>query len=347
MREGVRLDPSRDGEVGSGSRRRMRTVTAAADGGSFAEDVRRGLASPAKYLLPKYFYDDLGSLLFASICLLPEYYLTRVETQILATHAVEVLALLPSPLRLIELGSGESQKTRLLIEAILERQAELQYVPIDISPGALARASEQLLQEQPRLRVDALAGDYGECLRVLAAERGPEPDGPASLALFLGSTLGNLDPGEQSALLRSVREVLAEGDGLLIGVDWKKPAAELIPAYDDALGVTAAFNLNVLLRINRELGANFDLASFRHLARYDERLGRIEMHLVSRRPQAVTIGALDLEVSFAEGESIHTESSYRFDAEALATRAASAGFVVARTWFDQRRRFASSLLLAV
>ena len=327
-------------------RSRIRRLPSAAAGDTFAADVRRGLTSATKQLLPKYFYDDLGSLLFASICLLPEYYLTRVETEILAAHAGEVLSLLPEPLRLIELGSGESQKTRLLIAAILERQQDLRYLPIDISPGALERASEQLLQQQPRLRIDALAGDYLQCLQLLAREGAGEREESASLVLFLGSTLGNLDPGDQSVLLRSVREVLAKGDGLLIGVDWKKPAAELIPAYDDALGVTAAFNLNLLLRINRELGANFDLGSFRHLARYDERLGRIEMHLVSRRPQAVTIGALGLEVSFAEGESIHTESSYRFDAEDLAARAASAGFVVARTWFDRQRRFASSLLLA-
>jgi dimethylhistidine N-methyltransferase len=318
-----------------------------ADGDSFGEDVRRGLSSPAKFLLPKYFYDDLGSLLFASICLLPEYYLTRVESEILAAHGGEVLAELPSPLRLIELGSGESQKTRLLISAILDRQPGLQYVPIDISPGALERASEQLLQAHPRLRVDALAGEYRACLRVLAAEGPAMRGGATTLVLFLGSTLGNLDPGEQTSLLRSVREVLRPGDGMLLGVDWKKPAAELLPAYDDALGVTAAFNLNLLLRINRELGGAFDLAAFQHLARYDEERSRIEMHLVSRRAQLVTIEALRMEVPFAAGESVHTESSYRFDGDDLAARAAGAGFALARTWFDDRRRFASVLLLAV
>lgn len=346
MREtAIPLRGGDDVEVAAPRQSLRRVSSSTGDG--FGEDVRRGLSSPAKSLLPKYFYDDLGSLLFASICLLPEYYLTRVETEILAGHAGEVVAELRAPLRLIELGSGESQKTRLLISAILDRQRSLRYVPIDISPGALERASEQLLQEEPRLRVDALAGEYEACLRVLAGERRTVPGDGSSLVLFLGSTLGNLDPDQQTGLLRAVRMVLQPGDGMLLGVDWKKPAAELLPAYDDALGVTAAFNLNLLLRINRELGGDFDLGGFQHVARYDEERSRIEMHLVSRRAQVVTIRELGMEVAFAAGEGIHTESSYRFDGDDLAARAAGGGFRLARTWFDERRRFASVLLLAV
>ncbi len=328
------------------ARFQLRRADAPAGVPTFADDVRRGLTSSPKFLLPRYFYDDMGSLLFAAICLLPEYYLTRVETAILAAHAGDVVATLPSPLRLIELGSGESEKTRLLIDAILARQGRLEYVPVDISESALVRAGEQLVRDYSDLDVDALAGEYAPGLQRLAADRGRR-DAAASLVLFLGSTLGNLDRAEQGELMASVRRILAPGDGFLVGVDWKKPAAELVPAYDDALGVTAAFNLNLLLRINRELGADFDLGAFRHLARYDEERSRIEMHLVSRSAQQVTIGALGLTVAFEEGESIHTESSYRFDADDLAALAAHGGFALRRTWFDDRRRFASALFVAV
>ncbi len=248
-------------------------------------------------------------------------------------------------MRLIELGSGESEKTRLLIDAILARQDRLAYVPVDISESALVRAGEQLVRDYPDLDVKALAGEYAPGLQRLASERSRRD--AANLVLFLGSTLGNLDPAEQRELVASVRRILAPGDGFLLGVDWKKPAAELVPAYDDALGVTAAFNLNLLLRINRELGADFDLGAFRHLARYDDERSRIEMHLVSRRKQEVTIRALGLTVAFEDGESIHTESSYRFDADDLAALAAHGGFALRRTWFDDRRRFASALFVAV
>ena len=324
------------------------------DGGqrpTFAEDVRQGLTSSPKVLQPKYFYDELGSLLFATICALPEYYVFRAELEILRASAGEVAAWLPGPIRVIELGSGDARKTRLLLDAILGRQGGLDYLPIDVSRTALEQSSEELLSAYPNLRVTAWVGDYREALRTIREEsQGPSSRFKHTLVLFLGSTLGNLEPGERTELLRSVRSMLKPGDAFLVGVDLKKPEEVLIPAYDDPLGVTAAFNLNVLARINRELGGGFDLRSFRHRARYDSRLGRIEMHLQSLRSQAVPIrnaGPAGLEVQFEEGETIHTESSYKFDPEQIAALAAEAGMELRRSWFDRARQFSSNLLVAL
>ncbi len=328
---------------------------AGSTGGSFAEDVRRGLTADPKFLLAKYFYDELGSRLFEAITALPEYYVTRAETEILAAHAAEMAAAVAGPLRLVELGSGDARKTRLLIGALLARQETLEYLPIDVSESALERSGEELAAEHPGLRVTGYVADYRDALAALAAPAtalggAPEAE-PArrarTLILFLGSTLGNLNPDDQLALFREVRAVLAPGDGFLLGTDLRKPLAELIPAYDDALGVTAAFDLNLLLRINRELGGDFDLAAFRHLARYDERDHRIEMHLESRIPQRVRIAALDLEIELAAGETIWTESSYKFSLEQVAHLGSESGFHLARTWTDAGRRFGSHLLLAI
>ena len=218
-----------------------------------------------KVLYPKYFYDELGSLLFEAITALPEYYPTRAEAEILRAHAGEIAAALGGPVWLLELGSGDGQKTRLLIEALLARQGTLEYVPVDISESAVEASSRSLLFSYPELRITAYVGEYQAALR-------SDPGGAASppgrtLVLFLGSTLGNLDPEERRALLRDVRALLDPGEGFLLGVDLKKSESVLLPAYDDALGVTAAFNLNLLVRINRELGGEFDLAAFRHRAR--------------------------------------------------------------------------------
>jgi L-histidine N-alpha-methyltransferase len=313
--------------------------------GSFSEDVRKGLTAVPKTLPPKHFYDALGSRLFEAICELPEYYLTRAETEIFERRAGEIAAALDGRLRLVELGSGDAQKTRLLIEALLARQGELDYLPIDISRSAIELSGDRLLGAYPELRVTAYVAEYQAALRSLRRE--PLPPGVTrTLVLFLGSTIGNLGPAERADLLRDIRALLRRGDGLLVGTDLKKEEEILLAAYDDPLGVTAAFNLNLLARINRELGGAVDLSTFRHRARYDREEGRIEMHLESRRDQTVPIRGLGLEIGFAQGETIHTESSYKFDADQIKELAARTGFELRRTWTDAARRFGSHLLVA-
>ena len=328
-------------------RLRLRRLEAG-PGPGFGDDVRAGLTASPKILQPKYFYDHLGSMLFGAICALPEYPVFRAEMEILRARAGEIAAWLPGPVRIVELGSGDARKTRLLIDAMLVRQGGLDYIPIDVSRSALEQSSEELLSAYPNLRVTAWVADYRDALRTLAEESkaGLNARYKHTLILFLGSTLGNLDPAGRVGMLRSIRELLSPGDAFLLGVDLKKPEDEMILAYDDPLGVTAAFNLNLLARINRELGGNFDLRSFRHLARYDRELGRIEMHLESVRSQTVAIRALDLEVAFAAGETIHTESSYKFDPEQVEALAEEAGMELRRSWFDRARRFSSNFLVA-
>lgn len=311
---------------------------------SLAGDVRSGLGSSPKSLPPRWFYDALGSALFSAICNLPEYYVTRTEESILQANRAEIVAAIGGPVSLIELGSGDSRKTRLLIEAIIERQGALEYLPIDIDPTVLESTARQLLVEFPTLAVNALCTDFFDAAAALRAA--PAPPGVRNAVLFLGSTIGNLDETEAIAMLSSLRSALGPGDVLFLGADMKKPRAVLEPAYDDALGVTAAFNLNLLQRINRELGADFRIARFAHLAFYDEARGRIEMHLVSREAQRVRIAALDLEVTFEEGETLHTESSYKYDAEQIERIAAATGFAIARTWTDPQRWFTDALLVA-
>ncbi len=323
-------------------------------GPSFADDVRHGLTHSPKFLLAKYFYDDLGSRLFEAITALPEYYVTRAEAEILHAHAAEIAASVAGPVRLVELGSGDGRKTRLLLEALLARQGSLDYLPIDVSDSALERSGEELAAQYPGLRVTGYVADYRDALAALAREahesdktHAADASGTRTFVLFLGSTLGNLNLGDQEALVRAVRAMLAPGDGFLLGTDLRKPLDELLPAYDDAVGVTAAFNRNLLFRINRELGGTFDLRAFRHLVRYDEEAHRIEMHLETRIAQRVRLGALDLEIDLAPGETIWTENSYKFSTEQIAQLAAEAGFRLAHTWTDANRRFGSNLLLAV
>jgi L-histidine N-alpha-methyltransferase len=312
----------------------------------FAQDVQAGLLARPKSLAPRYFYDDLGSQLFEAICLLPEYYLTRAESEILRNHSDEIVSSVEGPVRLIELGSGSADKTRYLIEALLAKQPELHYLPIDISDVALDRSSAVLLHTYPRLRITAYAADYFTALRALAETGVTEREGKRTLALFLGSNIGNFNPDEALAFLSEIRKMLNPEDGLLVGADLKKPAELLVPAYDDALGVTSAFNRNLLARINRELDADFDISKFEHQAIYDERLGRVESHLVSLAAQTVLVKALDLEVRFEPGETIHTENSYKFDIEQLGELARKSGFCLTKTWFDGARRYSFNLLAA-
>jgi dimethylhistidine N-methyltransferase len=308
---------------------------------SFADDVRRGLSSTPKFLLPQYFYDALGSALFGAICELPEYYVTRCETEILTERAAEIARAFGDNVRVAELGSGLAIKTSILLGALLERQKELEFVAVDVDAGVIESSARVLTQRYPRLTVTGVCGDFRDPASIL----GPYVDGSRrNVVLFLGSSIGNLDRDAAAEMLRRLRSVLSRGDLLLLGADRKKSAAILEPAYDDPLGVTAAFNLNVLGRINRELDGTFDLASFQHRAFYNEQEGRVEMHLVSRIDQSVR--AAGEEFAFAAGESIHTENSYKYDDADLARLAAGGGFTVERQWNDSRGWF-TDLLLAV
>jgi len=333
------------------ARLRLHRLDTADARAAFARDVSDGLGKSPKQLFPKYFYDELGSLLFDAICLLPEYYLTRAENDILARHAAEIVATAAAttapddaPLSLLELGSGSATKTRRIIEALLARQTELLYLPVDISVSALEASAQALLQSYPALRIEAYAGDYDAALARLQGER--ESHGRRLLVLFLGSNIGNFDRDGARQFLLALRRMLRDGDALLLGADVKKDRATLEAAYDDALGLTAAFNLNQLVRLNREFDADFDLRAFRHVAVYRETAGRVEIYIESRRAQVVSLPKLDLRISFAEGERIHTENSYKYSPEELDALAAHTGFACTRRWTDAAGRFSSNLFVA-
>ncbi|HEX9407186.1 MAG TPA: L-histidine N(alpha)-methyltransferase [Thermoanaerobaculia bacterium] len=304
---------------------------------SFADDVRHGLTQPQKQLQPWYFYDALGSALFAAICELPEYYLTRAETEILKRHGAEIARAFGAPDRIIELGSGDGRKTRLLFQAIT---SAFTYVPIDVDASVLDSMSRELRTTFPALRVEAICADYREIASLI-------PAAPKTVVLFLGSSIGNLDPSSAAAMLRDVATVLTCGDALFLGADLQKPREIVEPAYNDSLGVTASFNLNLLARINRELGGHFELAAFEHRAFLNETESRMEMHLVSRRRHSVTIDALRMEVDFEAGETIHTENSYKYSESDLQTLAREGGFEIEQVWTDSRGWFADLLLVRV
>ena len=345
--------------------RRIHQLNTADARAAFKRDTAGGLRANPKQLFPKYFYDELGSELFDAICLVPEYYLTRAENEILARHAEEIVAVAaatatgdaatgdaatgniaaPAPLALLELGSGSATKTRRLIEAILKRQPELLYLPVDISASALEASAHTLLQSYPALSIEAYASDYDTALAHLAGERESRGEGRL-LALFLGSNIGNFDRDGAEGFLRALRGVLRDGDSLLLGADLKKDRATLEAAYDDALGITAAFNLNQLVRLNREFGADFNVRAFRHVALYNEEAGRVEIYIESKFAQVVQLPGLDMEITFAEGERIHTENSNKYDTGALDALAADTGFNCARRWMDEAGRFSSNLFVA-
>lgn len=311
----------------------------------FARDVLEGLTASPKTLPPKYFYDNLGSTLFEAICYLPEYYVSRCEVEILTSFRHEIIETVGAPIRLIELGSGTSRKTRILLDQLTVDQPALEYVPVDIDADLLTVTAENLLESYPNLTIQAVASDFRRIDEILP-EMIATNSKPRNFVLFLGSTIGNLDPAEQEALLQAIRRTLRAGDMLLLGADQRKEKSILDAAYDDALGVTAAFNLNLLVRMNAELGGHFDLANFHHRAFFNETESRIEMHIVSDVDQRVRIDALDAEVAFAAGETIHTENSYKFDEAAIEALARRTGFAVARRWTDARRFFADTLLVA-
>ncbi|MGV9249861.1 L-histidine N(alpha)-methyltransferase [Streptomyces sp. NPDC003697] len=298
-------------------------------------DVRQGLTSLPKTLPPKWFYDAHGSDLFEQITALPEYYPTRAEREILLARAGEIAAALPAR-TLVELGSGSSAKTRHLIDALTGLRT---YVPVDVSESALVQAGEALVAERPGLDVHALIADFTAGLSL------PPAPGPRLVA-FLGGTIGNLLPAERAAFLAAVRGLLSPGDALLLGTDLVKDEEVLVRAYDDAAGVTAAFNRNVLAVVNRELGADFDPGAFGHVALWDAGYEWIEMRLRSSVAQTVKVPALGLVVDFAAGEDLRTEVSAKFRKEGVRTELAAAGLRLARWWTDRESRFALSLSVA-
>jgi L-histidine N-alpha-methyltransferase len=306
--------------------------------GSLADDVRRGLTDQPKWLLPKYFYDDRGSQLFEAITGLPEYYQTRTELEILRRDAAGIVAR-HDPTELVELGSGSPRKTVALPAAMDEAGALARYVPFDVSPGILLAAAGRLVEAYPGMRVHAVAGDFERHLRQLPARH----RGGRRLVAFLGGTIGNFHPDARAPFLHAIRGLLRPGDRLLMGTDLVKDSPRLQAAYDDAVGVTAAFNLNVLNVINRELGADFDLDRFAHVALYDEHNAWIEMRLRSLADQTVSIRDLGLDVHFAEGEEMRTEISCKFTRETLSEMYASAGLDLVEFHTDDDGLFAVSI----
>lgn len=302
--------------------------------------VYRGLTSYPKWLPSWLFYDEAGSRLFERITELPEYYLTRTERDILKTHAAEMIAVAAGTerLRIAELGAGSAKKTLLLLEATVKRQGDVMYEPVDVSDSALAAAKTRIERELGRVTVVPRHHDY-----TMGLELAPTDYGERRLVLYIGSSIGNFDAEFATELLLLVSAGLEPGDSLLLGVDLVKDKATLLAAYDDAAGVTAKFNQNLLVRLNRELAADFDPESFVHRALWNAAESRIEMHLESRVAQTVHVGALDLHVDLAEGERIHTENSYKYrpgQAEALLH---ATGFAHQQTWTDEKGWFAVCL----
>jgi dimethylhistidine N-methyltransferase len=304
---------------------------------TIARDVLAGLTATPKTLPPRLFYDDAGSRLFEQITGLPEYYLTRTERGILEQNASEIMRAAGTPLTLIELGAGTAAKTEVLIEALLKRQLQAVFYPIDVSESALRVAEEALEARFAALQVRPLIGDYSAGLSQLSRIAGRK------LVLYIGSSIGNYEPEEAAELLNNIRRSLSAGDALLLGTDMAKDESTLLAAYNDSQGITARFNLNILARINRELGADFDLAAFRHKALWNRQASRMEMHLESLRAQTVRIADLDLAINFKKGETIHTENSYKFTDKMVRDVVADGSFLLERTWTDDQKWFAVHL----
>ncbi|MBN1204411.1 MAG: L-histidine N(alpha)-methyltransferase [Myxococcaceae bacterium] len=301
------------------------------------EEALAGLCGRPKELSPKWLYDERGSQLFDDITRLPEYYPTRREREILEQRAGEI-ARLSGADTLIELGSGTSEKTRLLLDAFLKEGRLRRFIPFDVSEAFLRSAAERLAREYPALRVHAVVGDFERHL-------GQLPRGGRRLVAFLGGTIGNFKPEQRARFFQEVAEGLAPGDGLLLGTDLLKSRERLFHAYNDGAGVTAEFNRNVLRVLNRELGADFDLEAFEHLAPFDEEHGWIEMRLISRRAQVVRLRSLERSVHFEQGEALRTEVSCKFRPEQVEAELAGAGLHLAAWWTDRAEDFALSLSL--
>ncbi len=310
---------------------------------AFAEDVRLGLSKPGLKELPsKYLYDGVGSALFEVISLLPEYGLTRADERLLRRHAEEIADRLPKPVTVAELGCGSGKKTRWILEAVC-RHHPTEYHPIEISPAALTMCRREL-GGIDSVSVVGLEREYLDGLWEVARRRKP---GQLLLLLFLGGTIGNFESPADASFLAEIRALLQTGDYLLLGTDLDKPVPELIVAYDDPLGVTAAFNLNLLARINRELEGGFDLRYFEHCARFNPRTRSVEMHIRSTRRQTVGIEKAEFSATLQEGETIWTESSHKYLPGEIVLMAENAGFRCEKQWIDREWPFAENLLLAV
>jgi L-histidine N-alpha-methyltransferase len=298
---------------------------------SIADDVRRGLSAPQKFLLPKFLYDAEGSLLFEQVTEAPEYYPTRTELSILTTIATEVMERV-APKEMVELGSGSSTKTRMLLDAGYDAKTLTRYVPFDVSQTIVESACVELEQRYPDMQLHGVIGDFERHLGLVPPAVGKR------LVLFIGSTIGNLEPADRLALLREIRKMLALGDYLLLGMDQIKDVAVLEAAYNDAGGVTAAFNLNVLKAINNALHADFNVDEFRHRSHYNHDLDRIEMHLYAQSAQTVHITDLGMTVEIAKGESIWTESSHKFTQTTATAMLQEAGMKL-DTWYTDPLRY--------
>jgi L-histidine Nalpha-methyltransferase len=302
----------------------------------YAQEVAEGLLGEPKTLPCKLFYDAAGSALFEEITGLPEYYLTRTELAILEDRADEMALAAGPNVSVVELGAGTATKTGTLLEALARRQMRVSYVPVDISPAALREARDRMSQI-PSVFVRPVVADFSEGFGFLRNIPGRK------LVLYLGSSIGNFDLDAAVKMLSDIRAELQAGDALLLGTDLVKDKSILVPAYDDAQGVTERFDKNILRRLNHELGGNFDLQFFRHIAEWNPKLSRMEIFLKSLRPQTVTLSLLNLRIKFANGERIHTENSYKYTLPMVRALLEPAGFVLERTWYDRQKWFALHL----
>ena len=307
----------------------------------YADEVVYGLTSRPKTLPCKLFYDDHGSALFEQITELPEYYPTRTELEILQNSAREIAQAAGPAVSIVELGAGTATKTGTLLRAFARQQLRVQYFPVDISPAALATAQQRVRENCPGAVVRPVVADFSHGFNFLQNISGRK------LVLYLGSSIGNFDGPDAVALLRKVRQRLSPDDALLLGADMVKPAEILVPAYDDAQGVTAQFNKNILRRLNREFDADFDLACFRHIAEWSPAKSRMEIYLESTRAQVATMRTLGARVKFAAGERLHTENSYKYTLPMVERMLCASGFKLERTWHDKREWFGLHLARTV
>jgi len=307
---------------------------------TFASIVKNGLTSRHKFLLPRYFYDEKGSKLFEQISEQPEYYLTRIEASILQSSSIEITNMCNRGL-LVELGSGNSRKTRIILDAFLSNQVSLQYFPIDISYEMLKESAETLLDEYQNLSITAIVAEYYKGMTIIKKDIHSR-----KVVIFLGSSLGNFDPAEAKKFIQMMRNCTQDQDMFLIGVDMHKDDSVLNAAYNDSCGVTAQFNLNILTRINRELKGEFNPHKFGHTAFYNESKKRVEMYLVSKVEQEVNIVGIRETIGFKKGESIHTESSYKFTCEQIESMIEES-FQVVKTWTDSKKWYSVILLAPV
>ncbi len=304
----------------------------------FARDIQLGLSAPDKYIPCVYFYDDLGSQYFDQICRLPEYYPSWAETEILSKYSRQIAELCPAITRLIELGSGSSVKTRSVIDAYVKRNKHFEYIPIDVSKNILAESSEVLNRLYPELKVTPLPLRYEDGLKQLR-----DINDDPKMIMWLGSSIGNYEKSDAVRFVKKIADAMNERDRLLIGIDLIKQSHILERAYNDAAGVTARFNLNILKRINRELDSNFNTDYFTHEAVYNSAKRRIEMYLKSRREQKIWIKKVNMEVYLNSDEYIHTENSYKYSLDEIDQLAEAAGMIVQKQWFDTNRWFSSNL----